>query len=83
MSNPRLSGNKGEDISIDDPAWVKRYFVDPCPEGRKVLRRRIKRRDGTVEYVTKLYLPATIYDKPDPEFVKEYELQLMYRPNVS
>ena len=80
MSNPRLSGNKGEDISIDDPSWVKRYFVDPCPEGKKVLRRKVVRRDGTVEYVTKLYMPATLYDNPDPEFVKQYELQLMSRP---
>lgn len=80
MSNPRLSGNKGEDISIDDPAWVKRYFVDPCPEGRKVLRKKIVRKDGTIEYVTKVYIPATLYDNPDPEFVKQYELQLMSRP---
>lgn len=79
-TNPRLSGNKGEDISIDDPAWVKRHFVDPCPEGKKVLRRKIVRKDGTIEYVTKLYLPATLYDNPDPEFVKQYELQLMSRP---
>jgi hypothetical protein len=79
-TNPRLSGNKGEDISIDDPAWVKRHFVDPCPEGKKVLRRKIVRKDGTVEYVTKLYLPATLYDNPDPEFIKQYELQLMSRP---
>lgn len=80
MSNPRLSGNKGEDISVDDPAWVKRYFVDPWPEGRKILRKRVKRRDGSVEDVTRLYLPATLYDNPDPEFVKQYELQLMSRP---
>lgn len=80
MSNPRLSGNKGEDISIDDPSWVKRHFVDPWPDGNKILRRKIKRRDGTIEYVTRIYLPATLYDNPDPEFVKQYELQLMARP---
>lgn len=80
MSNPRLSGNKGEDISIDDPAWVKRYFVDPWPDGRRVLTKRIKRRDGSTELVTRLYLPATLYDNPDPEFVRQYELQLMSRP---
>ncbi len=80
MSNPRLSGNKGEDISIDDPAWVKRYFVDVCPEGNKIIRKKIVRRDGTVEYVTRLYLPATLYDNPDPVFVKQYEAQLLARP---
>lgn len=80
MSNPRLSGNKGEDISIDDPAWVKRYFVDPWPDGKKILIRKVTRRDGTVENVTRIYLPATLYDNPDPVFVKQYELQLMGRP---
>lgn len=80
MSNPRLGGNKGEDIAIDDPAWVKRYFVDPWPEGNKTLRRKITRQDGTVEEVTRLYLPATLYDNPDPNFVRQYELQLMSRP---
>lgn len=80
MSNPRLSGNKGEDISIDDPAWVKRYFVDPWPEGRKVLRKKVVRQDGTVEHVTRVYIPATLYDNPDPRFVKQYELQLLSKP---
>jgi hypothetical protein len=80
MSNPRLSGNKGEDISVDDPAWVKRYFVDPWPEGNKVLRRKVVRRDGTVEHVTRLYLPATLYDNPNKEFVKQYELELLSKP---
>lgn len=80
MSNPRLSGNKGEDISIDDPTWVKKHFVDPWPDGNKVLRRKILRGNGKVEYVTRLYLPATLYDNPDPEYVKQYELTLLSKP---
>jgi len=80
MSNPRLSGNKGEDILLDDPGWVKKYFVDPWPEGNKVLRKKIIRRDGTVEHVTRLFLPATLYDNPDKEFIKDYELTLLAKP---
>ena len=79
-SNPRLSGNKGEDILLDDPGWVKKYFVDPCPEGNKVIRKKVVRRDGTVEEVTRLFMPATLYDNPDKEFVKDYELKLMSMP---
>ncbi len=80
MSNPRLSGNKGEDILLDDPGWVKKYFVDPCPEGNKVISRKIVRADGTIERVTKMFLPATLYDNPDKEFIKSYELTLMSMP---
>lgn len=80
MSNPKLGGNKGEDIVVSDPAWVKRYFVDPAPEGRKVLRRKVVRQDGRIEYVTRIYIPATLYDNPDKRFVEQYELQLMSRP---
>lgn len=79
-SNPRLSGNKGEDILVDDPGWVKKYFVDPWPEGNKTLRRKVVRRDGTIEYVTRRFMPATLYDNPDKEFVKDYELTLMSKP---
>jgi hypothetical protein len=80
MSNPRLGGNKGEDISIDDPAWVKRYFVDPWPDGNKTLVKKIVRKDGTIEHITRRYMPATLYDNPDPIFVKQYEAQLLSRP---
>lgn len=79
-TNPHLGGNKGEDITVDDPAWVKKYFVDPYPPGKKVLRKKLVRRDGTIDYKTKLYLPATLYDNPDPEFIKQYELTLLDKP---
>lgn len=79
-TNPHLGGNKGEDIAVDDPAWVKKYFVDPYPKGKKVLRKKLVRRDGTIDYKTKLYLPATLYDNPDPEFIRQYELTLLDKP---
>lgn len=79
-TNPHLGGNKGEDITVDDPAWVKKYFVDPYPAGKKVLRKKLVRKDGTIDYKTKLYLPATLYDNPDPDFIKQYELTLLDKP---
>lgn len=80
MSNPMLVSQKGSDISISDPFWVKKYFVDPAPEGRKIIRRKILSADGTESYATRMYLPATLYDNPDKAFVKQYEAQLMARP---
>jgi hypothetical protein len=79
-SNPRLGGNKGEDISVDDPGWVKKYFVDPWPEGNKVLRRKLVRKDGSTFYRTKLFMPATLYDNPNKEFIKQYEEELLSKP---
>jgi hypothetical protein len=77
MSNPMQSGANNERISISDPQWVRRYFVDPAPEGNKILRHKVTRRDGRVEYITKMYLPATLYDNPDKEFVDDYERRLL------
>jgi hypothetical protein len=80
MSNPKLTKAKGEDIQVDDPAWVKRYFVDPAPEGNKILRRKITLKSGEVTYVHRLFLPATLYDNPDPDFVRTYEIELRSKP---
>lgn len=80
MSNPKLSDAKGESIDIDDPMWVRRYFVDPAPEGNKILRRKIVLKSGEVTYVRKLFLPATLYDNPDKDFVRQYEIELRSRP---
>ncbi len=80
MSNPKLSDAKGESIQVDDPMWVRRYFVDPAPEGNKILRRKITLKDGSVANWDKLFLPATLYDNPDKDFVRQYEIELRSRP---
>ncbi len=80
MSNPKLSDAKGESVEVDDPMWVRRYFVDPAPEGNKIIRRKIILKDKTVENWDKLYLPATLYDNPDKAFVRQYEIELRSRP---
>jgi hypothetical protein len=80
MSNPKMSDNKGENIEVDDPGWVKRYFVDPAPEGNKILRRKVVLKSGEEVWVRRLYLPATLYDNPDKEFVRQYEIELRSKP---
>lgn len=80
MSNPKLSEAKGEAIDIDDPGWVKRYFVDPAPEGNKIIRKKLIMHDGEVVYHRRLFLPATLYDNPDKAFVRQYEMELRSKP---
>lgn len=63
------------------PGWVREYFVDPAPEGNKTLIKKVRRRDGTIEKRTRVFVPATLYDNPDPEFVKQYELTLLDLPH--
>ncbi len=80
MSNPKLSDAKGETVEVDDPRWVRRYFVDPAPEGNVILRKKITLKSGEVTHVRKLFLPATLYDNPDKDFVRQYEIELRSRP---
>lgn len=80
MSNPKLSDAKGEAIDIDDPMWVRRYFVDPAPQGNTIIRKKVVLHDGEEVWVRKLFLPATLYDNPDKEFVRQYEIELRSRP---
>jgi hypothetical protein len=60
----------------DSPAcglWVKNEFVDPCPEGGKMLVSKIEMDDGTEENVYKIFFPAFLYDNPDKVFARNYE----------
>ncbi len=80
MSNPKLSEAKGEAIDIDDPTWVRRYFVDPAPQGNKIIRKKLTLANGETVYHRRLFMPATLYDNPDPTFVRQYEIELRSRP---
>lgn len=62
------------------PHWVREMFVDPHPSGRKILEKKLKRRDGTLDSYTYMYLPALLYDNPDAQFVADYELKLLDLP---
>jgi hypothetical protein len=61
--------------------WVRKYFVEPAPEGRKILRRRIWLEDAKEWAVrTRIYIPATLKDNPIPEFRVQYEAELRDKP---
>ena len=76
MSNPLMGKQKGDSFSVKDPNWVRRRFIDPAKQGRTTLKRELKMQDGRIETRSRIYLPATLYDNPDKEFVKQYEIQL-------
>lgn len=79
-SNPFFRREAGVNLKIRDPHWVRKRFVDPAPKGGVILKRTYTMRDGRKETKTRIYLPATLYDNPDPEFVKQYEVTLMDSP---
>lgn len=82
MSNPMTRRSSGENYSID-PLWVRKRFVDPAPQGGETLKTKLERPDGTVEWETRIYLRATLYDNPDPSFVRRYErLLLGAKPHI-
>lgn len=82
MSNPqrRSSGS----AKVTDPFWVRKRFVDPCKEGNKLIRRRVKeiveQEDGElkeIEYeATRVYMPALLSDNPDKAFAEQYRRKL-------
>lgn len=81
MSNPLMKiDDLAVGISVKNPHWVRERFVDPAPLGRTTLARTVRRHDGSEEKITRIYLPATLYDNPDPEFVRKYEAQLLSKP---
>ncbi len=68
----------------DAPAeglWVKKRFVDPAPQGRKLLVDRLKLTDGTVEERTRLYIPARLSDNPNDSYRRDYETSLRQLPH--
>jgi len=58
------------------PGWVRDLFVDPAPDGRKVLRQKLD--DGT--YKRRIFIPGKLDDNPDKDFVADYKRNLMGRP---
>jgi len=68
-------------MSNPTPGWLKERFVTPEPKGRVVHRVRVHDpQTGDVNYRTRLFLPATLDDNPDKEFVKQYKIRLLSKP---
>lgn len=76
MSNPVIKRQTNESFVTRNPLWLRKRFVDPAPEGKKKLKRRIVLEDGSTVWRTRMYLPATLWDNPNKQFVKDYEVTL-------
>lgn len=73
MSNPGVSPGS-------DPHWVRKRFVDPAPEGKKVIRTKLKRKDGGFFFRTRVYWPGKLDDNPNQDFKQQYEETLLDKP---
>ncbi len=63
------------------PGWLKARFVDPHPEGNKRLRVKVlDPRTGEIKFIWRKFLPATLDDNPDKDFVAQYKLRLLSKP---
>lgn len=80
MSNPVMKVSEMQGVAQNNPHWVRDYFVAPWPEGKKILKKVVTRRDGRKEEISRIYLPARLHDNPDPEFVEDYERTLLGKP---
>lgn len=60
--------------------WVRDYFVEPWPTGRKLLTHQVRLLDGSIGERTRMFLPAKLSDNPDPAFRAQYELNLQTKP---
>src|SRR6185369_14849384 len=69
-------------VCASNPAgnWVRDYFVAPAREGRKLLTKKLKMDDGRIVERTRIFIPATLKDNPDPEFRRSYEEELQDKP---
>jgi len=81
MSNPFMGKSKAAaHFTVKNPHWVRDYFVKPAPNGSTVLKKKITRADGTTEWRERIYLKATLFDNPDKEYVRQYEVTLLDKP---
>jgi hypothetical protein len=80
MSNPFMKRGANENFSLGDPQWVKRRFVDPAPTGKVKLITPLRLQSGEEVQHTRMYLPATLYDNPDKDFVRDYDIKLANSP---
>jgi phage terminase large subunit len=82
MSNPMVQRSSGENYAVD-PTWVRRRFVDPAPEGGKLIEEKTKRASGEIIIRRRMYLRATLYDNPDKDFVAQEEAKLLFaKPHI-
>jgi hypothetical protein len=58
--------------------WVRKRFVEPAsPE--TVIRTRIRKRDGSIAYRDRMFIPAKLSDNPHLD-ASDYEMELLDKP---
>lgn len=63
--------------------WVKSRFVEPCGrDGKRVIVRRVRFRDGKVAHLTRRFIPGTVLDNPIYANDPLYMAQLWTLPEV-
>jgi hypothetical protein len=60
--------------------WVKERFVDPAPEGRKLLVSTVTMFDGTKEQYIRCFIPAFLSDNPNQTLARQSEIDLRDQP---
>lgn len=78
-TNPVFIRTPKEDFSVKNPYWVREYFVDPHREGNKVIRVQRSYKDEVFER-TRMYMPATIDDNPNPKYRQAQKRNLSHQP---
>lgn len=63
-----------------DPNWVRKRFIIPCIQGRKTIVTEVKLKDGSTGRSTRIFIPATLLDNPNPQFRRDYEIKLAGKP---
>jgi len=58
--------------------WVKKYFVDPAPEGMTILTNNVELPDGETFKMERTFIPGTLAD--NPSLPRSYIANLMLLP---
>lgn len=56
--------------------WVKKYFIDPCPAGNKIIETEVENADGSKHVVTKAFIPSALKDNPYLNHDGKYEARM-------
>jgi hypothetical protein len=82
MSNPVMRSEGADSLVLEDPQWVRRYFVDVYHQEGKEYGETIEKterdREGKEFKRTRVYLPAKLSDNPNKEFVAMETEKLMH-----
>jgi hypothetical protein len=77
MSNPVMRRTEMDNVIVNNPMWVRDRFVKEAPQGGVRMTRTVDLGGGDKAEVSRMYLPATLDDHPDKEYVRQYKIRLL------